>query len=218
MSHEPQPRTSVPQATVTVSPSRDAVFDALADTRRRILLALLQEQQRPISVCELAAEIAARESDERVEDVDEEHRRRVLTDLHHNQLPRLTQTNLVLHDRDRRSVSIAARSLFEHDVAEIIRSCERGEPADDIVFECLADRRRRQIVAVLDETDQSMPLSSLAGKVADQLDETDETSIERVQTSLYHVDLPKLADAGLVDYDADRQLASGRELPSWYQT
>ena len=76
-----------------------------------------------------------------------------------------------------------------------------------------AEERRRLALDVL--TDGSPPLDArtLARRVAAR--ETDSSTesvpskrVERVHVALYHTHLPKLADFGLVDYDAEEAVVT----------
>lgn len=88
---------------------------------------------------------------------------------------------------------------------------EQSEPAPeavhlslDKVFELLANPRRRLILSYLSETaaDAVDFADLIAEVVARETDsETDAERYEAVAIELRHTHLPKLADAGLVDYD-----------------
>ncbi|MFC6729481.1 hypothetical protein ACFQDG_12585 [Natronoarchaeum mannanilyticum] len=67
----------------------------------------------------------------------------------------------------------------------------------EAVFECLAEKRRRDVVAAL-RGRGAASLRELADSIADPNDRT-----ERVELELHHRHLPKLADAGLAEYDPD---------------
>ncbi|NHN59074.1 MULTISPECIES: hypothetical protein [Halorussus] len=76
----------------------------------------------------------------------------------------------------------------------------------DQTLELLADGRRRNAVAALRETDGAATLGELAAATAARLDDVDRPAVptdrrERVAASLHHSHLPKLADAGVVEYD-----------------
>ena len=78
----------------------------------------------------------------------------------------------------------------------------------DQVFELLADGRRRNAVAVLREIDGATALGELAEATAARVDGVDRAAVttdrrERIAASLHHCHLPKLADAGVVEYDPD---------------
>lgn len=81
----------------------------------------------------------------------------------------------------------------------------------DTVFDVLAHQRRRYVLAILADDDRSIAVADLAEDIA--VLESDEVpaeipkeTIQAISTSLYHRHLPKLVDAGFVEYD-DHDLA-----------
>lgn len=81
----------------------------------------------------------------------------------------------------------------------------------DVVFDLLADQRRRYVLACLLDNTQSMALTDLAEDVAVRenegtLTEIPEEEVQAISTSLYHIHIPKLVDAGAVEYDRNRDL------------
>lgn len=82
----------------------------------------------------------------------------------------------------------------------------------DAALDALANARRRRIVRVLAERDRSLALADLARDVARRERATDEgddgtparPGPKTVATQLHHWHLPKLAEAGIVERDADR--------------
>lgn len=77
-------------------------------------------------------------------------------------------------------------------------------PVDD-VHDILAIEHRRHALAFLDDQRGRVSVDALADHVTTAMagqDGRDITHAE-VATRLYHVDLPKLADAGIVVYDRD---------------
>jgi hypothetical protein len=85
----------------------------------------------------------------------------------------------------------------------------------DHVYEALEHPRRRYLCYTLLEDDE-WSLSELAGKIAawetDQpADEVSEPERQRVYVSLYHSHVPKLADCGVVSFDADAETLSTAE-------
>lgn len=73
----------------------------------------------------------------------------------------------------------------------------------DAIFELLADQRRREALYVLDRREGPITVAELADEVATVV----EAGPERVAIALHHVHLPKLADAGVVSYDAEARTA-----------
>lgn len=100
------------------------------------------------------------------------------------------------------------------------RPARGGSTADsttlDALFGVLADSRRRHVLAVLDVNDAAVPLMELAAQVAARETgsppvELGISAVEPVTASLVHVHLPRLADAGLVDWDRDRKAVTSRQ-------
>ena len=79
----------------------------------------------------------------------------------------------------------------------------------DVVFDLLKNRRRRLVIKYLEEESSTTTLSDLAEHIAAlENDKTEEalTSAERkrVYVCLYQSHLPKMDDAGIIDFDSDR--------------
>lgn len=78
----------------------------------------------------------------------------------------------------------------------------------DAILELLSHRERRKVLEYLVQTTaDTVQVEELLEYLAE--DEADRTggspSRARFETSLYHLHLPKLADAGIVDYDPRTQ-------------
>jgi uncharacterized protein YjiS (DUF1127 family) len=81
----------------------------------------------------------------------------------------------------------------------------------------LQNQRRRRSLRYLREADGQVRLSDLAETIAATENDTTVEQLryeerKRVYISLYQLHLPKLADAGVVDYDADRGTIEPRPL------
>lgn len=75
----------------------------------------------------------------------------------------------------------------------------------DELFSVLASARRRRVLDYLRASGPSAGIDELAAEIASGDDGPDATAREdrrRAYISLYHRDLPKMADAGLVSVDA----------------
>jgi DNA-binding transcriptional ArsR family regulator len=77
----------------------------------------------------------------------------------------------------------------------------------DDVFAALSNPRRRYLVYTLLEESDEKTLAELAARIAAWEDdvspgEVSEEGQKRVQVSLYHGHVPKLADLGVLSYDA----------------
>lgn len=97
-----------------------------------------------------------------------------------------------------------------------------GEPTLDRIFDLLGSRRRRYVLYYLNETDADVvTLDDVAERVvawerewAGDDDADRDTHLEYVRTALHHNHLPRLADAGLVDYDPRSRTVRRWDEPS----
>lgn len=64
----------------------------------------------------------------------------------------------------------------------------------------LSDPHRTTILHVLEGVNTPEPLSAITRGVAQALGRSGADEMERIRLRIYHVDLPKLAEAGLVVY------------------
>ncbi|WP_141551675.1 hypothetical protein [Natrinema sp. CBA1119] len=90
-------------------------------------------------------------------------------------------------------------------------------PQQDQLFDCLAHHHRRIIIDVLRNSNTQKPTIELTHDVIERIRKTSDKeilSIEALQTSLYHSHLPKLKEAGLVEYDEERDLVAPNEYVS----
>jgi DNA-binding transcriptional ArsR family regulator len=83
-----------------------------------------------------------------------------------------------------------------------------GELSRDLVFEILSNPRRRFTIYYLRQHGEPVDLQELAAQVAAWENEVDVEELtkqerKRVYVSLYQTHVPKLADAGIIDYDQD---------------
>ncbi|WP_458191183.1 DUF7344 domain-containing protein [Haladaptatus sp. NG-WS-4] len=85
-------------------PSLNAVFETLADPRRRFALSYLHECSRPIAIADLVQEISADQHEVAKNEVPEEVLQQETTVFHHCHLPKLVDAHLVTIDADRNTV------------------------------------------------------------------------------------------------------------------
>ncbi|MCU4742727.1 ArsR family transcriptional regulator [Halobacteria archaeon AArc-m2/3/4] len=81
----------------------------------------------------------------------------------------------------------------------------------DVIFELLKNRRRREVLAYLLDTEETVTLGELAEQLAAWENDTEINALssdqrKRVYVALYQTHLPKMDDAGIIDYDQDRGL------------
>lgn len=100
---------------------------------------------------------------------------------------------------------------------------EQEHPDDqslDVIFDALSDRNRRHVLTSLLDHGQEIALSDLAEDIAarptgpsrtevpprasETRTEVPEDRFHELTASLHHVHIPKLADAGVVEYDPER--------------
>lgn len=101
----------------------DTLLDALSYSRRRHLLSHLGGSSAPVSLANLADEIAARERDVPLADVPSEEVKRVYASLYHSHVPRLEDADLVEYDRERDAVSFRERSPVVEQYEALVARC-----------------------------------------------------------------------------------------------
>lgn len=89
-------------------------------------------------------------------------------------------------------------------------SFDSEDPPLETVFDLLAHRRRREVVACLYEHG-SLALADLAEEIARlendvPITEISAEEVKRVYMSLWHSHIPKLVDFGVVEYSQERDI------------
>jgi DNA-binding transcriptional ArsR family regulator len=79
-----------------------------------------------------------------------------------------------------------------------------------LVYDALADERRRRVVRLLADADGALTIEDLAEglvRIGDGRSDgiEDEAAVTRLRTSLYHVHVPKLSEAGIVRFSPERR-------------
>jgi len=85
----------------------------------------------------------------------------------------------------------------------------RRDVSEDELFELLSSRRRRYVVHALQRAERHLDLGTLSERVAaweweQSAEEVSHDQRKSVYTSLQQHHLPKMAEAGVVEYDKDR--------------
>jgi len=80
--------------------SKGEIFDVLGNQRRRYALQYLEHVEEPVSLSDLATQVAAWEYRTSVEDVSSEQRKRVYTTLQQTHLERMEQAGIIDYDPD----------------------------------------------------------------------------------------------------------------------
>ncbi|WP_458205856.1 DUF7344 domain-containing protein [Haladaptatus sp. NG-SE-30] len=115
---------------------------------------------------------------------------------------------------DTESQSSGSDSTVAEHVSDILESNRSQEPratplSRDMVFDVLKNQRRRYALHYLKQAEETVQLSDLAEQVAAWENDTTVDAIsaaerKRVYTALYQSHLPKLDDAGIIDYNQNR--------------
>lgn len=92
------------------------------------------------------------------------------------------------------------------------RSPIEDAPVDRLLSVLATEPRRRVLRYLRESSDDVTSLETLAEHVAAREDGS--TDPEDAAVRLHHADLPKLADAGLVDYDPRTNVVRYREHPA----
>lgn len=81
------------------------------------------------------------------------------------------------------------------------------------IYESLADDTRRTLLQFLTQTTGTVDVADVAEYLLEMSDQSRIAErADRIDLRLYHVHLPRLADAGLVQWDADRETVSLTDL------
>ncbi|MXV63770.1 hypothetical protein GS429_17225 [Natronorubrum sp. JWXQ-INN-674] len=98
-------------------------------------------------------------------------------------------------------------------VLDNLDGCEASAGTVDEAFTLLANHRRRLLLEVMRTYGEELTLPDAAEEVAvretgRKVTELSAERVHEVYISLYHDHLPRLVDAGLLEYDQERDLVS----------
>ncbi|QKG92470.1 hypothetical protein HPS36_06275 [Halorubrum salinarum] len=99
-----------PRAEDDAGPSRDEVFTALSNARRRNVIKYLKRNGSEARVRDIAEQLAAWENDVGINEVTYKQRKRVYTALHQSHLPKLSDSGFIDYEADRGLVSLTEDS------------------------------------------------------------------------------------------------------------
>jgi DNA-binding transcriptional ArsR family regulator len=182
----------------------DAIFQALADERRREILRILDHRAASVDGKELAFLLVAAEQQKSMLAVTDEELDEVRADLWHVQLPVLEAAGLVSGDEASETVVMTDHpALTDPKVTTILQT----DAADwDEILASLADERRRILLTALYGTERPVDRTELATDVAGKVRDGDMAStVQAVLHQIHHVHLPKLEAAGLITYDVQQK-------------
>ncbi|WP_123536239.1 DUF7344 domain-containing protein [Halosimplex salinum] len=176
-------------------------IDVLTDARRRDVLASLANVSGSVTERELATELAAAERNTTAASVSSEEVRAIRSELYHAHLPALEDAGLVSWEQTDETVAPTDHPLFDDARFD---SLVRADGDWDGVSSCLTGDRRA-VLAVLESSSGRVERDALARElVAREASGAPSTeAVDTTEVRLHHVHLPKLDEAGLVDYDVD---------------
>jgi DNA-binding transcriptional ArsR family regulator len=106
----PQIAVEQDQQSDEAGPSRDEIFTALSNGRRRRVIKYLKQNAPEARVRDIAEQLAAWENDLEVSEVTYKQRKRVYTALHQSHLPKLAASGFIEYESDRGLVSLTDES------------------------------------------------------------------------------------------------------------
>jgi len=105
-------------------PSRDEVFTALSNRRRRNVITYLKQHGDGAKVRDIAEQLAAWENDLEIPEVTYKQRKRVYTALHQSHLPKLAEGGFIDYESNRGLVSLTEESRQLEMYLEIVSENE----------------------------------------------------------------------------------------------
>lgn len=84
-----------------------------------------------------------------------------------------------------------------------LESATENEIDRTVFLKALAHIRRREVLEALREETCPIELIDLAQRVVAECEGLDQTHAERLYISLYHQHIPRLEEAGLIEYDKE---------------
>lgn len=195
---------------------RTSVVESITDVQRRRILDDLLDRSSPLALDDLAERLAAAERADESESGDDAEEdvaaHRVV--LVHGHLPALEAADLVEWDRDAGTVTATDHpALRDPGLRRILDGAYDGM---DDVLDSLTVEERWTALSVLDELDDDpTPRRTLAREVAGRGFSCDPSpdEVEETLAALHHRHLPKLDDAGLLEYDLDEGTVTYRGHP-----
>ncbi|WP_227357341.1 DUF7344 domain-containing protein [Haladaptatus salinisoli] len=86
------------------------------------------------------------------------------------------------------------------------RSTTKGQLT--LLFKLLADHRRRVLLQYLRDNEAPMPISALVTALTQRVEQISPDENTDIEITVHHIHLPKLADAGVIEYDQSAQQAA----------
>ena len=93
------------------APEKDELYDLLSSHRRRYVLHACKQHEGPVTLSELAEQIAAWEHDKTVKEITSTERKRVYTSLQQTHLDRMEKAGMIRYEGDEIELTSDAESL-----------------------------------------------------------------------------------------------------------
>lgn len=105
--------------------SLDGVFDLLSEERRRYALYYLEKQDGPVSVDEVAAQVAEWETNGATGSIPEGKFENIKMNLYHADLPKASEVTHVQYDREEGTVEVVGESPEFNAITSVAEIIER---------------------------------------------------------------------------------------------
>ncbi len=93
------------------APEKNELYDLLSSHRRRYVLHACKQHDEPLSLSDLAEQIAAWEQDKTIEEITSSERKRVYTSLQQTHLDRMAEAGMIEYERDQVELTDEAAGL-----------------------------------------------------------------------------------------------------------
>lgn len=168
----------------------------LSDETRRRILQVLHENPGILSTEDLAEQLIADSDDATPADTE-----RLQIRLHHVHLPKLAEYGLINWDKQEQAVSTPNRPVHE---PAGFRELTKGS-SEEAAPRPFTDDRLNAVLAIIEYGQRPPAREALARRLAQQEFEGQptESRVKDISVELHHKHLPKLAEAGLIEYNVD---------------
>ncbi|QCJ47805.1 hypothetical protein [Haloprofundus sp. MHR1] len=175
----------------------------LSHPRRRQVVTLLSDDSHPSTLTELVAAIRTLDSPTPTA---ADREASLHLSLHHVHLPKLTDAGFVEYDTASRTLT-PGRRLVGRDTDQVPSlAAHFDDERTGSGVRLFSTTTMRATLAALDTDDEELDVSDVAAALSARVGGSPQTHAAHLVHSL----LPKLAEAGVVDYDADRGTVSLR--------
>ena len=180
----------------------DSIFHGLAHESRRAVLATLRKQPSYSMINPDMITLLGRPPGE-----SRGPRFNQWSELSNQHLPTLEAAGMIAFERTTKTVQLIEEhpAFADSGITEVLDNLEHHDDKHlNDLFDALSAGRRREILDILSHQFGPIHLETLAGEIV--AEDGQPPSTVSVQIELYHVHLPKLANAGLIEYDATEHL------------